>query len=189
MRRMSKVPNQTRLVHSNALECAMVQPGAASHKVNLVELVRCHPTRPPPGPEPAPDRQRTPHLNGNCPSRSQRTPTADPRQNSLTRPLLTACGKGSKNPPRKPNQINGRIHPIRPFQKVSLLTQSLSIQMHCLMPAIGQCGYRFVQNALWPVGVIPRTLQSLLRLSFPVEDPPSGWIGPSRMMRWQEERT
>jgi hypothetical protein len=36
---MSKVPNQTRLVHSNALECAMVQPGAASHKVNLVELV------------------------------------------------------------------------------------------------------------------------------------------------------
>ena len=38
MKGMFEVPNQTRLVHPNALECAMVQPGAANHKVNLVEL-------------------------------------------------------------------------------------------------------------------------------------------------------
>jgi hypothetical protein len=31
--------------------------------------------------------------------------------------------KGFKNPPRKPNQINGRIYPIRPFQKVRVEKQ------------------------------------------------------------------
>lgn len=39
MRSMFEVPNQTLLVHSNALECPMVQPGAANHGLNLVELL------------------------------------------------------------------------------------------------------------------------------------------------------
>lgn len=38
MRSMFEVPNQTRLGHSNALECPIVQPGAANHGSNLVEL-------------------------------------------------------------------------------------------------------------------------------------------------------
>jgi hypothetical protein len=38
VRGMFEELNQTRLVHSNALECPLVQPGAANRGLDLVEL-------------------------------------------------------------------------------------------------------------------------------------------------------
>jgi hypothetical protein len=40
MRSVLSVSDQTRLEHSNAFECAMVQPSAANCRLNLVELAK-----------------------------------------------------------------------------------------------------------------------------------------------------